>query len=213
MNRAILILACCVCMLSAPAAAPAALSLGFDYEGPGQSTAFNPSRGVPHYFDLVFRETGTAQPEGLFTYDLVLDLVPPAGGSGVGLLTGAAALTVPADRFVFPTPPDPSILPVESTARRLYVNVTTGADLADIDDGDKAGRLWFTVDPAAPLGVYRLRFDPNSTVFGSGDPNLPLSIDVALAEGAAIVLEPEPGTPALLAAAGLLGLLRRRRHI
>jgi hypothetical protein len=206
--------------LMVPGVASAALSLQMGPQNGSASPANNDASLLPlvdnglKFIDLIFHETGGVNPEGLFTYDIGLNLVRP-GGSGVSLITvptggnGAGAVAL-APNPVFNTGSAPSFQISESSPTRLVFNVTSGGDLNDIDEGESAARVFYNVDPGAAPGVYRLQFDPDYTVFGSGDPNLPLSIDVALTDQGVLQVVPEPGTLSLLGIAGLLALRRRR---
>ena len=203
--------------LMVPGVASAALSLQV---GPQAGTDAVDERIVPlidageKFIDLIFHETGGVNPEGLFTYDLALNLVRGAGNgiafktAGVG--TNGAGVVALAPNPVFNTGSAPSFQITESSPTRLVFNVTSGGDLNDIDEGESAARIFYTVAPDATPGMFRLQFDPDNTVFGSGDPNLPLSIDVALTDQGVLQVIPEPGTLSLLGVAGLLALRRRR---
>jgi hypothetical protein len=215
MNRFVTTSAVALGLWLAPAASHAALSLQIGPQnGPDNidTTPIFPPGG-PRFFDLIFHETGGVQPEGLFTYDIGLNVVRPGGlvlaTAPVGG-NGAGAVEV-GPNPVFNTGSAPSIQVSESTPSRLVFNVTSGGDLNDIDEGETAARVFYTLAPQAAYGVYRLVFDPDYTVFGSGDPNLPLSIDVALTDAGVVELFPEPGALSLVGVVGLLALRRRRR--
>jgi hypothetical protein len=215
MNRFVTTSAVALGLWLVPAASHAALSLQIGSQnGPNlNDTTIVPPPGGPRFFDLIFHETGGAQPEGLFTYDIGLRtagglnlVTTPVGGNGAGAVEVGP-------NPVFNTGSPPSIQVSESTPSRLVFNVTSGGDLNDIDEGETAARVFYTLDPQVEYGVYRLSFDPDYTVFGSGDPNLPLSIDVALTDAGVVYWIPEPGTASLLAGAAVVGLLRRRRRV
>ena len=227
-NRRPVALACAAAtaflVLSPPrAACGAERSLNFVAEpsgvgSPPSAVAFHPSSGVPHYFDLVFRETGEPQDDGLFSYDVAVRLVRPHARSSpdLRLLTGAAAVTIPPDRFVLPPTAEPATVSVlESDADHVLFNITSGSRdpqdldaLGDINTGDKAARIWYVVEPGTPEATYRLRLDPTVTIFGSANPNLPLEIPVGIGDEGVIVT-PEPTALALLSAGALLALRRR----
>jgi hypothetical protein len=188
---------------------------------PSPNLADHPSPGVPHYFDLVFRETGQPQNEGLFSYDVGVRLVRPhplQAGPDLRLLTGVAAVTIPPDNFVLPPTAEPATVSViESDANHVIFNITSGSrdpndlgSLGDINTGDKAARIWYVVDPGTPQATYRLRLDPTLTEFGSNHPNFPLEIPVDFGDEGVIVT-PEPSAVALLPATALLALRRRRQ--
>jgi hypothetical protein len=202
------------CLL--PCAARGALSLGI------VPSATFPPPGVPFStplpMDLIFHETGTVEREGLFTYDIALDLVPPGGSAplGVRFMTGPSAVQVVDPAAIARTnaagqPAEPSITVLESTPQRLLFNITSAGELSDIDDGEIGARVFYTFEPGGRIGYYRVLFDAQNTVFGSGDPNLPLSIPVALIDAVpGIFYPPEPSTLALVGMASVLTLRRRR---
>jgi hypothetical protein len=208
--------------LMVPGVASAALSLQMGPQVGSNSPANNDATLLPivnagqNFIDLIFHETGTPQPEGLFTYDIAVNLVRPAGQTGgISLNTAApnsngAGAIAQAPNPVFNTGSAPSMQITESSPTRLVFNVTSGGDLNDIDDGESAARIFYTVADGVNPGVYRLQFDAENSVFGSGDPTLPLSIDVALTDQGVLQIVPEPGTLSLLGVAGLLALRRRR---
>ena len=171
-----------------------------------------------NFLDLIFHETGGVAREGLFTYDIGLDLTrAPGAASGVNLATytlGALPAAQMGDFLgqnnVFNTGAAPSITILESTPTRLLFNVTSGGDLNDIDEGETAARIAYTAAPDSPVGTYVVALDPNTTVFGSGDPELPLEIIVDKSDPGLVQVVPEPGALSLLGIAGLLALRRRR---
>ena len=183
--------------LMTPGLAPAALSLG------GQNV-FDPATRTG-YVDLVFNETGAPDNEGLFAYDIAASLRRPNGVTGGVNLTG---IERPPENFVLDVPSGSTFSVAESTANNVLANVSSNNDLADIITGKKAARIRYTVAPNTPFGFYTLVLDPNNTVFGSGDPNRELQIIVDLRD--TDILIPEPSGLALLGAAGLLALRRRR---
>jgi hypothetical protein len=190
------------CLVAAvPRAAGAALSLGIQPElscAPGE-----------HSFDLVFTETNPAENEGLFAYDLAISYEPVGIGTGAGgfAFTGAEA---PPDHFVLDVPSG-SVFQVGSlTPSRLLINASSMQDLADIQTGDKAARIFYTIG-AVPPAAYTLVFETPATNFGSADPDHDLDIPVDL-QDFGIVVCPEPAAllVVLPAAAGALVLRRRR---
>jgi hypothetical protein len=92
----------------------------------------------------------------------------------------------------------------------LLINASSNNDLANIDAGDVAARIFYVFDYTF-LGDYTIVFDTQLTVFGSGDPNRPLEIPVTLTDAGFIRYIPEPSALSLLAGAALLAL-RRRPH-
>jgi hypothetical protein len=196
-------LAACVSVV-APQVARAALSLGIQPDlscAPGE-----------HYFDLVFTETAPAENEGLFAYDLALSYVPVGIGTGAGgfTFTGAAA---PPDRFVFDGPAGAMFGVSELTPSRVVMNVVNNGDLEDLVDiqtGDKAARIFYTIGPTPPA-AYTLAFDTAGTDFTSADPNHSIDIAVALSDPGVVVC-PEPGGVIVLSVAGAFALARRRRR-
>ena len=191
----------------APGMCSAALSLRF---GPPDSPIPVPPQYPVdaqgrHYFDLFFTETAPTENEGLFAYDLSLLLRRPPGTTGGARLTGAER---PADNFVLDVPSGATFTVAESGADDLLINISSNNDLADINTGDKAARIFYEVDPGVNGRNYTITFDPSATVFGSGDPNRELVIAVNLGDGVQL---PDPAGLSLLAWAGVLGLRRRRR--
>ena len=183
----------------APRPANAALSIGAE---PGLSCA--PGE---HFFDLVFTETGPAENEGLFAYDVGLSFVPLAPG-GEFSFTGAEQ---PAGGFVLDVPGGAAFRVATLTPTRLVINVASDEELADVNTRDKAARVFYTIG-AVPPAVYTLAFDTADTSFISGDPTRPFDIPVDLRDFGVVVC-PEPGgVMVLAAAAGWLALGRRRRR-
>ena len=202
--------------LPCPARADLSLQLGESY-GPNTIDPIRVSPEGPFYFDIRFNETGAVEREGLFTYDVGLRVQRPAGVTrGLRLLTGDAAVAVPPEipggDFVLPAVPPPSLVIIESDADHVIFNVTMAvpdAPLPDIDQGERAARIFWTWEPFAPEGMYRVLADPDITAFGSGDPNLPLAIEVEMTD-AFVVIAPEPGAVSLLAVAAPFALRRWR---
>ena len=172
-----------------------------------------------HFVDLFLTETGPNEDEGLFAYDLVFDIVGPPVSSGAVRLTGADRTP---SNFVLGDDPSKSVFniaqgPGLTNERHMVINANArddgGSDpLFDIQSGQKAARIFYEVAPGTSVGQFRLVFDPNQTVFGSGDPNHPtLEIAVAAVDSGAITVCPEPGAMALAGLATLLALRRRRR--
>ncbi len=196
-----------------PAAAPAALSLRI---GPFDSPA-TPDAGYdlsgsngPQFFDVVFEDTDPADNEGLFAYDLVLRMVPPASVPPGGTVRFLGAER-PAQNFVLDVSSGATFTVAENTPGSLLINVSSNNDLANIDAGDVAARIFYTVDPGGPIGDYTIVFDTQSTVFGSGDPNRPLEVPVTLTDAGYIRVVPEPSCLTLLGGTALLALRRRRK--
>jgi hypothetical protein len=217
-TRSTLALVSFITMLALPGAARADLSLQLgEAYGPNAIDPIRVSPEGPYYFDIRFNETGAVQREGLFTYDVGLRVQRPAGVTrGLRLLTGDAAVAVPPEipggDFVLPATPPPLLTVIESDADHVIFNVTMAvpdAPLPDIDQGERAARVYWTWEPFAPEGVYRVLADPDITAFGSGDPNLPLAIEVEMTD-AFVVFLPEPGALSLLAAAAPFALRRWR---
>ena len=172
--------------------------------------AVGPSMGEQGYFDLVFsgETAGSGFPpnEGLFAYDL--SLVVPQASRGIVTLLGAER----PDHFVMDVPGGATFSVSVNQPDRLVINVfgNTGTDLADINNGDKAARIFYRLDPPCPGFVEAFRFVVNDTAFVSGDERYPtVQIPVDVSDSAVFVC-PEPGAAALLAAAALLTLRRRR---
>jgi hypothetical protein len=194
-----------------PAVSRGALSLGF---GPPDGT--NPASAClpgTHFVDLIFADDST-EDEGLYAYDLVLNLVTPAGRPGDVRIAGAER---PPTDFVLSDDPNKSTFTIAqgpglTDDRRITVNISSNNDLFDITTGKKAARLFYTIAPGALPGQFSLAFDPANTVFGSGDPNrLELALAVGLADAGSLQICPEPGTLSITGLAGLLCLSRRRR--
>ena len=219
MNRLVFTLACAAgAVLWVPGAAPAALSLQIGpsrggYDGPPIPPQFD----VPLPLDLIFHETGGVQREGLFSYDVALDLLAPGGSGplGVRLVTGPSAVQLGPNPTIARTdasgnPAEPSVTILESTPQRLVFNVTSPGALSDIDEGETAGRIFYTYHAGGRPFDYHIVADPVYSVFGSGDPELAISIDVAFPDVGRIFYPPEPSSLSLLAMAGLMGLRWRR---
>ena len=167
---------------------------------------------VTQFFDLVFHETGPVQREGLFTYDIALNL---DRGNNVATSFVSGPGTTPVQLGPNPaiamTPNPASITVLESTPTRLVFNVTSGNDLTDIDEGETAARIFYTAVGNPTPGISRITFDVANTVFGSGDPELPLSIEVALTDEGSIDYIPEPSGLVLASGAAAALVLWRRR--
>src|SRR2546423_970838 len=131
----------------------AALSLG-GLNGRDASTG-------QRYVDLVFNETPPTENEGLFAYDIAASLVRPTGVTGGVNLAG---IERPADNFVLDVPSGATFSVAENTANNVLANISSNNDLADITSGKKAARIFYTVDPGATPGIYRLALDTGSTV-------------------------------------------------
>jgi hypothetical protein len=205
------VLACAVALLI-PSIASAALSLQIGPQSsPATPDAEHPATGSggTKFLDLIFSEFNPTENEGLFAYDLALRVVRPAGvPAGSGLRLGGAER--PSDNYVLDVPSGSTFTVAENNAEHLLVNVASNNDLADITTGKKAARIFYTVDPGAIPGDYKIVFDTASTVFGSGEPNRDLNIQVTLTDAGVIRVVPEPATLSVLGITGLLALRRRR---
>ena len=198
MTRIALAVGCLITL--APRSCPAALSLRF------QPPLFpQPSPDGRGYFDLVFTETQPTENEGLFAYDL--GLVVPQSDRGKISLLGAER---PTSNFVLDVPSGATFTVAESDANHVLVNVASNNDLADINSGDVAARVFYRVEGCF-MQSLEITLDPGSTVFGSGDPNRDLEITVNLSDSGYIPPCPEPGGLALLAGAAVIALRRVRR--
>ena len=211
MKRSFSPLACALVVVMAASAARGALSLqigprnGTD-AGSADAVVINPGT---QFFDMIFHETGTVQREGLFTYDIALDL---PNGQGVSFVNGAGSTPVQigANPAIAMTPNPASITVLENTPSRLVFNITSGNDLTDIDEGESAARIFYTVAPDAVQGIRRIVFDAANSVYGSGDPELPLSIEVDMTDAGVITFIPEPTGVAVLAVSAVFALRRHR---
>jgi hypothetical protein len=211
MNRFVLGLGC-VAGLVLPSIASAALSLQIGPQASPATPDVTITKGAApsgqQFMDLIFTDDG-AENEGLFAYDLVLNVVRPAGRTGGISLAGADR---PPTDFVLSDDPNKSTFSVaNNTPDNLLINISSNNDLFDITSGKKAARVFYTVDPNIDLGDYSIVFDTANTVFGSGDPNRPdPAIPVGLVDAGFIQVVPEPASLSLLGFAGLLVLRRRR---
>ena len=198
--------------LMVPSVASAALSISspdVSYVVPGDAGE--------HFVDLIFRETGTADNEQMTVYDLGVSLVRPGGATGgVGLKLWDVndpnfdpAPLSSSPNYVFGTRVNTTV--VESDANHLqlnFENIAPGAAGAtNVADGMSAARIFYTVAPDAPRGLYQLVISPDLSVFANSDA---LAIPVDVSDPGNINIVPEPGTLSLLGVAGLLALRRRR---
>jgi hypothetical protein len=197
MKRFVLALSCALAMVPGVASAALSINIGPDVLGyPGSSG----------YFDLVFNETGTPEDEGLFAYDLYLVRDRP----GINLIRAEKP-----DNWVFTAPVAEfqEAGPEFSNKPGLIVVNAIGYLLSaseDIVSGTKAARVYYTIDPDAPPGVYRIGLDPASTLFVSGDTGAVIPIDIA--DRGTVTVWPEPtGLSLALIAGGALALRRCRR--
>jgi hypothetical protein len=200
MKRFGLVLACVLAV--APATASAALGIDF-VPGPPLIPGEIPTG--EQYVDLVFRETGTPTNEGLFAYDLYITRDRPGA---INLVRAERP-----DNWVFSSPgasfqeagPEfshkPSQIVINAIGDLLGAN-------QDIADGTKAARIFYTLDPDAPYGDFRISLDPSGTLFVSGDTGEAIPVDIS--DSYSFIVIPEPVGLSLLGAAGLL-MIRRRR--
>ena len=201
---------CVLAVVASPRLASASLSLQIGPEGnPALVDEVVLPNSGQHFFDLIFNETPPAENEGLFAYDLNLKVNRQAGSTGGMRLTGADR---PPSGFVLSDDPSKSTFSVATnTPDELLINISSNNDLFDVTSGQKAARIFYTIDPGSAADSYTVAFDTNNTVFGSGDPNRPdPAIPVALTDVGRAVFVPEPGSLAVLGLAGLLALKRRR---
>ena len=216
MTRSARLVVSCLAFLALPGAARADLSLqlGSAYGMESLDVVPAPRPGTSGFFDIRFNETGTVNREALITYEIFLFVARPAGVTGgLRLLTGDAAVAVPPeipdDDFVLSPTPPPVLTIIESDADHLFFNVTLSEfdePFPDIDDGERAARVFWELDPSTPPGVYRVIVDGDRTQFGGGDPTLPLLIQVEKTDAFVV---PEPGSLWLLAGGAVLALRRR----
>jgi hypothetical protein len=201
MKRFVLGLGCVLAMV--PGVASAALSVAIvpDIEVPAGAIPTG-----EQFVDLVFNETGTPANEGLFAYDLYITRDRP----GINLLRAEKP-----DNWVFKAAgagfsqagPEfthlPDLIVVNALGDLLGAN-------QDIEDGTKAARVFYTIDPGAAPGKYNIRLanDPGTTLFVSGDTGEAIPVDIS--DAGVVTVTPEPGSIALLGVAGLLALRRRR---
>jgi len=195
-----------------PRAASAALSLSIPGDGSIPGTNLPMLLPGTHYLDLVFagdRVDGAPADEGLFAYDIVLRIVRPPGVTGGLTFSGAER---PPDNFVLDVPSGASFSvasdPQLTNDSKITINVSSNNDLADITNGKKAARVFYTFSPGI-CATWQIVFDRDATVFGSASETYPtLAIPVDLRDATFIC--PEPGAVALLGVAGALVLRRRR---
>jgi hypothetical protein len=197
MKRFALGFACVVALMPAVASAALSIEIGpdlfFDSPPPGEL-----------FFDLIFHETGTPTNEGLFAYDLYLQRDNP----GISLVRAEKP-----DNWVFTSPgasfqeagPEfsnkPGLIVVNAIGDLLGAN-------QDIVEGTKAARVFFTINPTAPAGVYRINLDPAGTLFVSGDTGEAIPVDIS--DRGTVTFVPEPTVLPALAVAGMLAARRRR---
>jgi len=161
------------------------------------------------FFDLVFHETGPATNEGLFAYDLYIT----SDGPGINLVRAEKP-----DNWVFTAPgasfqeagPEfsnkPGLIVVNAIGDLLGAN-------QDIQNGTKAARVFYTIDPAAFAGpypvAYHVRLDPAGTLFVSGDTGEAIPVDIS--DPGTVATVPEPTALSFAGVACILALRRRRR--
>ena len=167
-----------------------------------------PGSGLPsdrQFFDLTFTESAPTENEGLFAYDLAVSVVRPTGVAGGLRLAGAGQ---PPDAYVFGPPAGAMFEVAESDPDYVVVRVASYNNIVDVTHGKKAARIFFTLDPDTQPGEYRIVFDSGPTVFGSGDPNRPLNIEVDLTDAGVVTVANITQAIPLPAAAlpGLAGL-------
>jgi MYXO-CTERM domain-containing protein len=199
MKRFVLGLGCVIAMV--PGVASAALSLAI---APDITVPANAIPTGEQFVDLVFNETAPTANEGLFAYDLYLTRDKP----GINLVRAEKP-----DNWVFTSSgasfqeagPEfshkPDLIVVNAIGDLLGAN-------QDIQDGTKAARVFYTIDPGAAPGVYHIGLDPAGTLFVSGDTGEAIPVDIS--DTGTVTVTPEPGSLALLGVAGLLALRRRR---
>jgi len=206
MKRIAICVGCVLAMV--PAVASAALSVAFD--GTPVTVRQGQIPADEHFVDLVFNETGTPTNEGLFAYDLYITRDKP---NGINL-----ARAEKPDNWVFTAPgasfqeagPEfsnkPGLIVVNAIGDLLGAN-------QDIQNGTKAARVFYTIDPAAAPGTYTIRLDPSGTLFVSGDTGEAIPVDISDSGPLVTVLPaPEPAGVSLLGFASAAVLLRRRRR-
>jgi hypothetical protein len=102
---------------------------------------------------LVFNQTGTPMNEGLFAYDLYITRDKP-GTAPRSRTTGCSRHPAPPSRRPAPSS---GLIVVNAIGDLLGAN-------QDIVDGTKAARVYYTIDPNAAPGVYRINLDPRGTL-------------------------------------------------
>jgi len=200
MKRFVLGLGCVLAMV--PGVASAALSVAIVPD------IVVPAGAIPtgeQSFDLVFNETGTPANEGLFAYDLYLTRDKP----GINLIRAEKP-----DNWVFTASgavfqeagPEfshkPDLIVVNAIGDLLGAN-------QDIQNGTKAARVFYTIDPNAAGGVFHISLDPGGTLFVSGDTGEAIPVDIS--DPGTVIIGPEPAGLSLAGVACALALLRRRR--
>lgn len=203
----------CVAGLVLPSIASAALTLriGDQLGAVTPDQTFNvPVPAGQQFFDLIFEETAPTENEGLFSYDLGFRVNNGGGPGGIRL---AGAERPAGDRFVYGNSPGAGFTVAVNEPDHLLINTNAdfgAATLPDIVDGAMAARIFYTLDAITLPGTYSIVFDTTETVFGSGDPDRELEIDVNLSDAGVVEVVPEPTALSLLGIAGLLALRRRR---
>ena len=200
----------CGALWLAPSFASAAIMLR------GEDAGFLP--GQRQLVLNIFAEAvpGDTENEMLFAYDIGFVLARASGGSTDPVrFAPPYAIKPSAEQFVFGDQPADFLIassPAPTGTRFLLNVINNGTVLPDItSDPKKVAQVVIEVPGDFLPGLYEVRYDPELTAFGSGDPTrLDPAITTVLTDGALIVYVPEPAAPLLLGAAGLLALRRRR---
>ena len=153
------------------------------------------------FLDLTLRDIGEEVDDRMEGYNLVVRR-PEAG---LTLLRAER----PAD-WVFTDPG--ATFAVEGVADQLIITALSPAERIDLTRTPvNVARLYYAVDPDAAPGRHDINLEWGVTRIISGDPTPVPATPVSAEDPGIVIVTPEPSAVAMLAAAALLALGRRRR--